>query len=132
MIQTTEQAIAVIQNTRMSEAEREEGIHFVRETPSTQGIAVLVEALRDNDHGVRFAAAHALAYVGDAAMPTLLRALAQPDTDVVLRKGATIVISESTSPKVREQGQPLLAALKGSQAGIATMEAAIKLMPSFE
>jgi HEAT repeat protein len=132
MIQTTEQAIAVIQNTRLSEAEREEGIHFVRQAPSAQGIEVLVETLRDNDHGVRFAAAHALAYVGDAAMPTLLRALAQPDTDVVLRKGATIVISESTSPKVRQQGQALLNALKGSQAGIATMEAAIKLMPSFE
>ena len=132
MIQTTEQAIAVIQNTRLSEAEREEGIHFVRETPSAQGIEVLVETLRDNDHGVRFAAAHALAYVGDAGMPALLRALAQPDTDVVLRKGATIVISESTSPKVRQQGQALLSALKGSQAGIATMEAAIKLMPSFE
>jgi len=132
MIQTTEQAIAVIQNTRLSEAEREEGIHFVRETPSAQGIDALVDALRDNDHGVRFAAAHALAHVGDAAMPALLRALAQPDTDVVLRKGATIVISESTSLKVRQQGQALLSALKGSQAGIATMEAATKLMPSFE
>ena len=132
MIQTTEQAIAAIQNTRLSEAEREEGIHFVRQAPSAQGIEVLVETLRDNDHGVRFAAAHALAYVGDAAMPALLQALAQGDNDVALRKGATIVISESTSAKVREQGQPLLNALKGSQAGIATMEAAIKLMPSFE
>ena len=75
---------------------------------------MLVEALRDNDHGVRFAAAHTLAYVGDAAVPALLRALAQPDTDVVLRKGATIVISESTSPKVRQQGQPLLSVFKGS------------------
>ena len=132
MIQTTEQAIAVIQNTRLSETEREEGIHFVRQAPSTQGIEVLVEALRDNDHGVRFAAAHALAYVGDAAMPPLLQALAQADNDIALRKGATIVITESTGPKVREQGQTLLNALKGSQAGIATMEAAIKLMPSFE
>lgn len=132
MIQTTEQAIAVIQNTRLSEAEREEGIHFVRQAPSAQGIEVLVETLRDNDHGVRFAAAHALAYVGDAAMPALLQALAQADNDIALRKGATIVIGESTSPKVREQGQTLLNALKGSQAGIATMEAAIKLMPSFE
>ena len=76
MIQTTEQAIAVIQNTRLSEAEREEGIHFVRQAPSALGIEVLVETLRDNDHGVRFAAAHALSYVGDAAMPTLWRALA--------------------------------------------------------
>ena len=38
MIQTTEQAIAVIQNTRLSEPEREEGIHFVRQTPSAPGI----------------------------------------------------------------------------------------------
>ena len=131
MIQSTEQAIAAFQNTRLSESEREEGIHYVRQNPSAEGIKALVGVLQDNDHGIRFAAANALAYVGDDAMPALLAALAQADNDVVLRKGAAIVVGESSSPKVRAQGQDLLHALKGSQAGIATMEAAIKLMPSF-
>ena len=112
-------------------SEREEGIHYVRQNPSTEGINALVGVLQDNDHGIRFAAANALAYLGDLAMPPLLDALAQADNDVVLRKGAAIVVGESSSPKVRAQGQDLLHALKGSQAGIATMEAAIKLMPSF-
>lgn len=131
MIQSTEQALSAIKNTRLSENERAEGIHFVRDAPSPEGIQALVTALQDTDHGVRFAAANALAYLGDAAMPALLQALAQPDNDNVLRKGAVIVINESTSNKVRTQCQSLLAALKGSQAGIATMEEAIRLMPSF-
>jgi HEAT repeat protein len=131
MIESTEQAIAAIKNTRLSEREREQGIHYVRDEPSTEGIEALVVALRDDDHGIRFAAANALAYLGAASMPALLQALAQPDTDVLLRKGATIVIGENTNPKVREQCQKLLVTLKGPQAGIATMEEAVRLMPSF-
>lgn len=131
MTQSTEQAIAAIQNTRLSESEREEGIHYIRQNPSSEGIKVLVGVLQDNDHGIRFAAANALAYLGDLAMPDLLNALAQADNDVVLRKGAAIVIGETSSPKVRAECHDLLHALKGPQAGIATMEAAIKLMPIF-
>lgn len=131
MIQSTEQALRLVKDTRLSESERTEGIHYLRDAPTDEGIRALVGALQDDDHGVRFAAANALAYMGDAAMPAVLHALAQPDNDVVLRKGVAIVIGENTSPKVRSEGQALLKALKGPQAGIATMEAAIRLMPSF-
>lgn len=131
MIQSYEQAISVLQNNRLPEGDREQGVHYLRDNPSPEGMKALVTALQDDDHGIRFAAAKALAYAGDAAMPPLLQALANPDNDVLLRNGAHMVITESSSPKVRQQGQDLLKALKGSQAGIATMEAAFKLMPSF-
>lgn len=132
MIPSTEQAISILQNQKLAEGDREQGIYYLRDNPSSAGTKALVDALRDDDHGIRFASAKALAYMGDAAMPTLLVALADPDNDVLLRNGAHIVITESSSPKVRQEGQGLLKALKGSQAGIATMEAAFKLMPSFD
>lgn len=132
MIQSTQQAIAALQNTRLSEAEREQGIHYLRDNRSSEGIEALVAALQDADAGIRFAAGNALAGLGDAAMPALLQALAQPGNDILLRSGAHRVISENVSARVREQGQGLLKALKGPQAGIASMEAAIKLMPLFD
>lgn len=131
MIQSTEQAISTMQNTRLSEKDREEGIHYLRDNSSPAGIDALVAALRDDDHGVRFAAANALAFLGDSAMPALLKALAQPDCDSLLRNGAYIVLNENTSPRVRQSSGELLKALKGPQAAIATMEASVKLMPSF-
>ena len=91
----------------------------------------LVAALEDDDHGVRYAASSALAYIGDSAMPALLDALAQPDNSKMLRDGAHRVITENSSPKVHASCDELLAALRGSQAGIATMEAAVRLMPTF-
>ena len=64
-------------------------------------------------------------------MPALLGALARPDNNKVLRDGAARVLTENVSPNVREASGPLLAAFKGPQAGIATMEAAVRLMASF-
>ena len=131
MIESTEQAISIVKNKQLAEVDREQGIYYLRDNPSNTSIRALVAALSDDDHGIRFAAAKALAFLGDAAMPALLEALTSPDNDVVLRNGARVVVTESSSPRVREQGQELLKAFKGSQAGIATMEAAFKLMPVF-
>lgn len=131
MIESTAQAVAAMNNARLSENERTSAVHYLRDNPSGEGNAALVAALEDDDHGVRYAASAALAYIGEPAMPTLLEALAKPDNNRVLRDGATRVLTENSSSRVREACGPLLAAFKGSQAGIATMEAAIPLMASF-
>lgn len=131
MIESIAQAIAAMNNARLPENERTAAVHYLRTNPSAEGIAALVAALEDDDHGVRYAASAALAYIGEAAMPALLAALARPDNNKVLRDGATRVLTESTSSKVHQTCGPLLAAMKGSQAGIATMEAAIPLIATF-
>ena len=131
MIESTAQAVAAMNNPKLPENERSAATHYLRDNPSAEGSAALVAALEDDDHGVRYTASSALAYIGDSAMPALLDALAQPDNSKMLRDGAHRVITENSSPKVHASCDELLAALRGSQAGIATMEAAVRLMPTF-
>lgn len=131
MINSVEQAIAQLQNAELPEVERVNAVRFLQGNPTPQAVDALVEVLDDDDHGVRWAAGSALAYIGEPAMPAILRALITPDTSRVLRDGVHHVIVDNSSPKVRAECQDLLKALKGSQSGIASMEAALKLTRVF-
>lgn len=131
MFESTAQAIAALQNTRLPESQRVDAAHFLEAGPTSESITALVDALSDNDHGVRWAAGAALAHIGEPAMPALLNALVAPDISKALRDGAHHVLAENSSPRVRELSVPLIKALKGPQAGIATMQEALKLMPTF-
>lgn len=131
MIESPAQAIAAMNNPKFPENERSTATRYLRDNPSAEGNAALVAALEDDDHGVRYAASSALAYIGDSAMPALLAALAKPDNSKMLRDGAHRVLTENSSPKVRASCGDLLAALRGSQSSIATMEAASRLMATF-
>ena len=131
MIESTTQAIAAMNNAKLPENERADGVHYLRDNPSVEGNTALVAALEDDDHGIRYAASSALAYLGSQAMPPLLDALAKPDNSKMLRDGAHRVLTENSSSQVRASSGELLAALKGSQASITTMKAAIHLMATF-
>jgi hypothetical protein len=131
MINSVEQAVAALQNVDLPEAERVNAVRFLQGHPTKQAIDALVEALDDDDHGVRWAAGTALAFIGEPAMPAILQALITPDTSRVLRDGVHHVIVDNSSPRVRAQCQDLLKALKGPQSGIASMEAALKLTSVF-
>ena len=128
MIESTEQAIEIIQDTANSETEREQAIHFLQEHESREGIDVLVASLEDDDYGVRWAAGSALAQFGESAMPSLLNALIKADSDSRLREGAVHILHISSSRKVRDESKELLEALKGPSAAIASMEAAYDLL----
>ena len=131
MFESTAQAIAALQNTRLPENQRTEAIHFLVADPTADSVAALVASLSDGDHGVRWAAGTALARIGEPAMPALLNALIGPDVDKTLRDGAHHVLADNSSQRVRELSIPLVKALKGPQADIATMQEALKLLAVF-
>jgi HEAT repeat protein len=128
MIKSPEEAIAILKNTRLSELEREDAIRYLQEYPSPEGMQALVAALQDDDSGVRWKAAAALAEMGEAGMPALLKALCQPTEDELLRQGARHVLHYNTSPRVRQQAQELMLALQGPGSSVSTMEAAYRLL----
>jgi len=128
MIKSPEEAIAILKNIRLSELERDDAIGYLQEHPSPEGMQALVTALQDNDYGVRWKAGAALAELGEAGMPALLKALCQPTEDEVLRQGARHVLHYNASPRVRQQTQELMQALKGPGSAVSTMEAAHKLL----
>ena len=131
MFETNAQAIAALQDMRLPESQRTEAAHFLVTDPTSDGIAALVAALSDGDHGVRWAAGTALAHIGEPAMNTLLNALIGPNVDKTLRDGARHVLTDNSSAHVRELSVPLVKALKGPEADIATMQEALKLLPAF-
>jgi HEAT repeat protein len=132
MIQSSAQASVILQDQHLPENQRVEAAHYLASDASSDSIAALVAALNDGDHGVRWAAGSALARIGEPAMPALLNALLQADVNKTLRDGVRHVLTDSSSPKVRELSVPLIKALKGPEADIAAMQEALKLLPNFD
>jgi HEAT repeat protein len=131
MIQSSAQAILILQDSHLPENQRTDAARFLATDASTESIAALVTALSDADHGVRWAAGSALALLGEPAMPAVLSALLQPGVDKTLRDGVRHVLTDNRSADVRQLSMPLVKALKGPEADIAAMQEAARLLPKF-
>lgn len=128
MIESAEGAIQVIQNKDLPENERVYAIKYLRGSPGEEAVSALITALKDDDHGVRFAASEALADMGEIVMPQLLQALSGPANDIRLREGALRVLHNSSSVRVREESRDLTRVLLGAGAQPLSMKAASELM----
>jgi HEAT repeat protein len=127
MIQTVEEAIAVLEQPAGASTEREDAIHFLHNHPSAEGAERLVAALSDDDSGVRWAAARGLIDYGEEALAPLLRALTRNSGDYNLRTGAYHVLHENPNEAIRQQTAELIKSLRGPGADMATMQVASKL-----
>jgi len=131
MIQSSAQAIVILQDQQLPENQRTDAAHFLATDTSDESIKALVAALSDADHGVRWAAGTALALLGEPAMHAVLSALLEPHVDKTLRDGVRHVLTDNSSANVRQLSVPLIKALKGPEADIAAMQEAAKLLPIF-
>lgn len=132
MVQTDTEAIKILDNTELSALKREEAVYRLGRHPDERAIKRLVQALEDNDFGVRWAAAVALSELGRKALLPLLQALTQRADDPWLREGVYHVLHYNSDPRVRDETHELRQALKGPAANIASAETAFKLMHELE
>ena len=130
-IDNTEKAISILQDTSFQELEREEAVTYLKIHPSAAGIIALVVGLEDDDYGVHWACGTAVAYLGEDAFHVYLEALAKGDHSPRLREVARHIIHYNSSDKVRQDGQTLLAAVKGPASALATIEEANKLLVKY-
>jgi HEAT repeat protein len=130
-IETEQQAIAILRDNRYGEFERERAIRFLQEHPSDEGIKAMVRGLEDDDYGVHWACGTAIAYLGENAFPAYLEALSKPDHSARLRDSARHIVHYNSSPRVKDDSQALLAAVKGPSPAITTIEAAYKLREQY-
>lgn len=128
MIDSVDDAIKTLRDQHLPEQERVRAVHYLAEYPSPKTIDVLIEAVKDNDYGVHWAASEALADFGDAPLVPMLEALCRPDVDARLREGFKHAFHISASPRVRALSRPVLDAMHGSAQSISTMEAASELL----
>ena len=124
MIDSVPAAIAVLKNPREREIEREHAIQYLKANPTPEAMEALVAAMGAADYGVHWTASEAVAFLGDDAMPALLRALAAGHADRHLLDGARHVFTHSTSAAVRERGQAVIESMKGAGSEFAVIQAA--------
>jgi hypothetical protein len=134
VITSEDEAIELLDNTNLNSLEREDAIRYLTYQASDQAIQRLVEALQDDDFGVRWEAAASLAKLGDRGLNEILRALVDPDRvgDPRLREGAYHMLHYNRTSKFPVPTKNLMLAIKGPAPDITTMEEAGKLLQIFE
>jgi HEAT repeat protein len=85
------QAIWVLDDEKNRTGLREEAARFLEENPTENTMQHLIQALTDDDFGVRWAASSALSKWGDRALPALLQVMIK-DTSPRLRESAYHVL----------------------------------------
>jgi HEAT repeat protein len=129
---STEEALAVLNDPQIAEVERTQAAHYLGKHPDEQVMASLVERLEDDDAGVRWAAANALAGLGQSALAPLLHILAQRPAGSLLRSGALYVITHSGSYAVRQWADQLRPALEGPAGGHSAMRVAQEILKELQ
>jgi HEAT repeat protein len=128
VIQSADEAIRLVQDASQAEHDREQAVHYLQHHVTPEGVQAMVQALEADEFSVRWAAAVALAAVGDAALRPLVTALANPDNSSRLREGALHVFRQSNSRTMHEKTGELQHVLRGIDADMRTMEAAYRLL----
>ena len=128
MIESVEQAEAVLKDPDKHEEVRVHAAQFLAESGTEEAAELLVMALDDDDYGVHWAASEGLAAMGDSALPALLRGLVQADCSPRVLHGAKHAFHTNASPVVREETKGIVAAMHGSSQSISIMQAANELM----
>lgn len=128
MIETLEQATAVLQDENAAEKDRVDAAHFLGRNKSETAADILLTALDDDDFGGHWAASKGLAQLGDAALPVILKALTSSHCSPRVFEGAKHTFHKSSSQTVQAETKKLLQTMHGSTPDFDTMQAASELM----
>ncbi|MFN8596516.1 MAG: HEAT repeat domain-containing protein [Anaerolineae bacterium] len=128
-IESLEEALKLLDDVREAPAQREAAVHYLGDHSSPQVIVRLVQALQDDDFGVRWEAALTLTQLGEPAVIEVLKALADPKRvdDPRLREGAYHILRNGTLPAALNVTD-LLTALRGQAADISSLVEAYRLL----
>jgi HEAT repeat protein len=123
-----DQAIAILKDPNQPELTRNDAIFYLEENDGQEAIDALISVLDDDDYGVRWAAAEALAKMGAKAAPSVLRALLSPDADERLREAVHHIFKNNGDISIRSEAQPLVKALESKSTSIDELTEAGKLL----
>lgn len=126
--QSEAEALTMLRNRRLALLQREEAIHYLAEHLNPQVIEELADTLTDPEFSIRWAAARALTWAGEAALVPVLRRLLEHGSSVTFRDVAYYVLDDNTSGRVQELASDVLEALKGPAADVAAPRAAYELL----
>jgi HEAT repeat protein len=125
-IKSETEAVQILDDSFRESLDREEAVRFLAQTRNEKAIERLVQALQDDDFGVRWEASVVLARLGNKALPNLLKALMDPKLvgDPRLRRGAFRVLHHMQSASRPRSVGKLMKALRSPAADLVSMEEA--------
>jgi HEAT repeat protein len=125
-IKSETEAVQILDDSFRESLDREEAVRFLAQTHNEKAIERLVQALQDDDFGVRWEASVVLARLGNKALPNLLKALMDPKLvgDPRLRRGAFRVLHHMPSASRPHSVGKLMKALRSPAADLVSMEEA--------
>ena len=128
--ETVDQAITVLSNATLNPGLREEAMHYLSEMDDCFEIDQLINLLLDDEFNVRWEAARLLTSMGELALPSLLRALVDPEkvSHTRLREGVYRILHNNHDPSVQNRTRPLMNALRGPAPDFAAMCEASRLL----
>ncbi len=125
------QALDILRDVSRAPELRAKAARYLGQYPTTpRGIQSLVTALQDDDFGVQWEAAEALAKCAPLALPEMLKALTDPKRagDPRVRRGISHALHESRDPELKALTADLVEALREPAAIIGAMVAAGTLL----
>ena len=124
------QALDILRDANRAPELRAKAARYLGQYPTARVIQSLVTALQDDDFGVHWAAAEALAKCGPVVLPEMLRALTDPKRvgDPRVRDAIAHVLHEIHDPELQTQTADLVEALRRPAAVISIMMAAGALL----
>jgi hypothetical protein len=121
-----DEAIRVLGHTGVGALAHQEAIHFLAGLEGCVECEALVRALQSDDFSVSWKAGLMLAWMGWKSIPAILHALVDPKRvgDQRLRNGVVHIIHSFQDHAIHTELAPLLKALTGPAADLATMREA--------
>ncbi len=123
MFESMEQALALLNDPQADSLQRVDAVRYLGELATDEAIQALVATLEDDDYGVRWAAADALAKLGEKAAPAVLRKLLDPQASSRVFEMAVHVFRNNGDLLIRSKSEALVKALEADHAIEAMTEA---------
>lgn len=128
--QRVEDALRVLEDITLDSAAHEEAVEFLYHMNEDEEIEQLVEALRNDDFGIRWEAADLLSLMGRRAFPAILEGLLDPVKagDSRFRESIYHILHLNHDVLLKVDAAPLIQALKGPAADLNAMQEAHRLL----
>jgi HEAT repeat protein len=126
--QSIDDAIVVLNDPHNFAYERIEAAHVLAHHPELRCVESLIQATEDEDPGVRWAAAHELATIGEPALVPLLHALMQHPGSSLLRSAVLHVLRHNKSDEILQKVTRFQQALQGPASDLTAILAAHDLL----
>jgi HEAT repeat protein len=127
MFTSLEDALQTLDDPQADSLKRVEAVHFLAEQDNDEALARLVTLLEDDDYGVRWAAADALAKKGARGAVAVARGILDPKSSARLYEMAVHVFKDNSDILVRSKAEGLVKALEANHP-IQTMTEASNLL----